>query len=317
MPVVLSHQSACNYWIRNRDSLLAGGEVTHAKSLICRPPDLTALNHAFVRTLDRPLHILVSDRKHKRTNTRIIAHVWKQSLCKGSVVNVGEGLYVIAPELCLIQAAGAMPRLEFIKLAYEMCGCYSSGKKKEFFPHPLTSVSRLRHCIDRNTGIDGSTKAAKVLRYIADNSASPAETSLTMLLCLPFKWGGYGFDTPSLNQRVEKGKDKYGMTVGDYFVTDLMWPKNRVVIEYDSDEHHAGEERFVRDSIRRSELENLGYKVITVTQPELRTTFGMRKVANRLAKALNRRLRIPEESFSEKHDELRNVVLDFLPQEKD
>ena len=51
---------------------------------------------------------------------------------------------------------------------------------------------------------------------------------------------------------------------------DLAYPEWRVIIEYDSVEHHTGTAAHIRDSTRRDAIGDLGYSVLTATSADLR-----------------------------------------------
>ncbi len=71
-----------------------------------------------------------------------------------------------------------------------------SGRTPVLSPLPC----RLRR---RNPSLRGAAKAAKALRYVADNSASPRETKKAILLGLPMMYGGYGLGIPRMNYEVK------------------------------------------------------------------------------------------------------------------
>jgi very-short-patch-repair endonuclease len=51
---------------------------------------------------------------------------------------------------------------------------------------------------------------------------------------------------------------------------DLAYPEWRILIEYDSFEHHVGKLALVRDGARRNALQELGYTVLTATAVDIR-----------------------------------------------
>jgi very-short-patch-repair endonuclease len=55
---------------------------------------------------------------------------------------------------------------------------------------------------------------------------------------------------------------------------DLAYPEWRIVIEYDSVEHHTGTAAHIRDSKRRDAIGDLGYSVITATSADLKDRGG-------------------------------------------
>mgnify|MGYP007055184147 FL=1 len=58
----------------------------------------------------------------------------------------------------------------------------------------MTTVERLRAFTENVGPVHGRKKAARALQYVMGDSASPRETALAMLLCLPYRLGGYGIE---------------------------------------------------------------------------------------------------------------------------
>ena len=210
-----------------------------------------------------------------------------------------------------MQLACELSLIDLMMVGYEFCGGYRLDKENDpeqgFRKEPaLTSVAKLNSFVARATGLKGCKNARKALRYIADGADSPMETALTLLLCLPYRHGGYGFALPRLNYHIEvdlpAGKQTYR--------GDLYWPKERVDIEYDSDTYHATTERINRDATRRTHLSLAGVSVITVTRTQIMNVARMRVVAELLSKKLKKRLRYSPE-FILRQFELRKQLLYF------
>jgi hypothetical protein len=65
---------------------------------------------------------------------------------------------------------------------------------------------------------------------------------------------------------------------------DLGWPQFRACLEYEGDEHRTDKKRFRRDITRREMLEDVGWRVIRVTDDDL--TNGGRLLINRVRATL-------------------------------
>lgn len=304
--IVLTHQSALEYW---QSSLRFNPvkEAVYVKNLIRAVPKPCYFKAPISCGLKGPFHVLVAEEKLRRQSKECVSHVWRHSLPRGSVVDSGRGFYVLSPELCFIVMARSLSFIALVKLGYNLCGSYVSSDETIYSCRPLSSVDRIKDCIDKNRGVEGARKAGKALKYVLDNSASPKETELAMLLCLPSHYGGYGFRQPILNYQINK-RDKWGTTLANHFKCDLAWPETRIALEYDSREFHEGAERLSRDSIRRTELINLGYFVMTATLSQVETTLGTKNLATALAKQMHRRLRLREPQFSDAHAKLRKEL---------
>jgi very-short-patch-repair endonuclease len=51
---------------------------------------------------------------------------------------------------------------------------------------------------------------------------------------------------------------------------DLAYPDERILIEYESFEHHTGKVALLRDSARRNAVTSVGYRVLTATAADVR-----------------------------------------------
>ncbi|WP_241963736.1 hypothetical protein [Gordonibacter sp. 28C] len=155
-------------------------------------------------------------------------------------------------------------------------------------------------------------RAARALRFVANGSASPMETNLAMALCLPRMLGGYGFELPQLNARIEV-RAGGGLMGRSYFECDLYWDGCKTAIEYDSAQFHSGTEAETRDSSRRSGLLVRDVLVITVTTDQFFDARKLDEVARALAKRMGKRLPANNASWMMKRHELRAGFLHDLP----
>lgn len=154
-----------------------------------------------------------------------------------------------------------------------------------------TSLQRYRL---RCEGFNGSRKVDQALKYLLDGSASKMETKLTLLLCLPQRYGGYGLPFPVLNRPIDEvmnTKTSLSSRGSGGLRCDLLWPEAGFALEYDSDAWHGWSEKLNADSKRRSKLEREGLHVLSVTRMQLRDVFAFDDVARIAASAVGHRIR--------------------------
>jgi len=243
-----------------------------------------------------------------------MCHVSSGEFPQGSFIRGDKELVVSSPELCFLQMASELNFVDLIKLGYEFCGNYRLDKLSE--PEqgfrkdiPLTSVAALKFYLNKAAGLKGRKNASKALRYIADGAASPMEPVLAMMLTLPYRLGGYGFEMPRLNYPIEIGpKTQLSRSKITYY-GDLYWPGARVDIEYDSDAFHSTPDRIAADSIRRTTLNSTGVTVITVSRKQIISNSRMREVAKVLSKKLGKRLQPPMPEFTTRNLRLLKQLL--------
>lgn len=202
---------------------------------------------------------------------------------------------------------------ELVALGFELCGTYAIQESHTVYNAiPLTTPERLRAFLSRADGIKGVTTARRALRYVIANSASPMETALVIFLTLPYSLGGYGIDQPQLNYRIDIPANLTCEVRSRYFVCDLLWPAYSLAIEYDSNLAHAGINRTVHDSMRRSVLTALGISVLSVTWPQVRDKRAFEQLARLVAMRTHKRLQYKDPEFTLQHLGLRNKLL-FSP----
>lgn len=255
--------------------------------------------------LSQPVHVLVFKKGHMRNTKTFICHLRSCKVPQNHILEVGEGLYVVSPELVFLQMTEQLSVREHIGLGFELCGIYGIYGNGLFKREPLTTVKRLDAFIATADHVRGARKGSQSLRYVLEHSASPMETALTMLLCLPYRMGGYGIERPFLNYRIHSNKIS---NLSGCYECDLYWPLIKLAIEYDSDMFHAETERMNKDSIRRSDLNLLGITVVTVTRGQLVSQKELHKIARLLAKLTGKRLQYKKTDFRKANAKLRTYL---------
>jgi hypothetical protein len=313
---VISYQSALEFWRNTPAAKILSSKKLRAGKLVAKPPDVVALLKAEIGDFSFPLDVLVGEVNARRATPNINSHVSAHWFPHGSFNKVSDDLVVSSPELCFVQMANSLSQVELIALGFEFCGSYRLDKKSEDVrgfrnDAPLTNAHSLRTYVTRTAGFNGHKKAQRALRYIADGSASPMETVLTMLLALPYKSGGYGFTLPTLNYPIYSVKKPGSalVTSKPRYYCDLYWPVERVDVEYDSDAYHARPDWIARDAMRRNALVSMGITVLTVSRQQIINADKMHEVAQTLGKLLDKRLKLPKADFGAHCRELREQLL--------
>lgn len=210
-------------------------------------------------------------------------------LPQGSFVKVAPRLYVSSPEACFVQLASRLTDVEAILLGCELCGSYSlavdDARGFRMRP-PLTDYAQLSEYVDLSFGCRGARRASRIVRLVAEGSASPMETILFALMCLPASKGGYGLPFPTLNYRIEVGGSEKKLADRKYYACDFFWPKAKLALEYDSDMFHTGAERITSDSKRRNALESMGIRVVSVTKAQVYDRDELEKIVSIVSKGL-------------------------------
>jgi len=217
--------------------------------------------------------------------------------------------------------AAKYPLVKLITLGFEMCGSYSlpgnastGGDQCDLVQTmynlpPLTSKKKLTAFSARMEGWIGHKQALKALRFVMDDSASPMETVLVMLLTLPYRLGGYGLPMPELNGSIYPKKRVSHFAGKSFYRGDLLWRDAGVVAEYNSDAEHASQNRIAMDAIRRNDLSLCGIFEVTVTSRQIKSMELFDKVARQIAARIGKELRYKEPEFQKARRDLRRALL--------
>lgn len=268
--------------------------------------------NVLVAALETPLHVLVGTRKNRRSRLAYTTHLQTVAPLADTYIKIEKTIYACGPELCLAQEA---PRLGFGQLAnliMELCGTYNrlpDSSQTLYGCAPCTSVQRIQSFARTSRSLKGTSALLRACEFALDNSASPRESALVLLLCAPYCEGGYGLPLPQMNYRIAtEASSPASVRRRDLFI-DLCWPKHRLAVEYDSAEFHAADERLENDACRRDALVDLGYTHITVTREQLNNPDMTDKIARIVAQRLGCRIRIRSTKFESKQRALRRDLL--------
>ena len=257
-----------------------------------------------------PLHLLVSREKRSRSNARVVAHSAVSDLPAKAFLELRPGIHVLSPEHLFVRHARNSDLISQIMLGYELAGCYSirSDLDQGFFQRPpLCSTKTLSSFLSEADGMPGIKQARTALPLIIEGSASPRETGLVMMLCLPARLGGYGLPAPKMNVRLDLGKDAKPFW-GERNAFDLVWQREKLIVEYDG-MCHGEEAARIRDTLRRDASLLAGYSVFTIMRDRMETPEDMLVIARAVAKKLGVQLRPRSKDFERKNRELWRRVI--------
>ena len=270
---------------------------------------------------DHPLEVLVADPNLRNRVPSVHARVWSKQLPDNALRKVRKNIYVSSPEFLFLQMATKLDLASLVALGMELCGTYRRKVKvqhlgtnevshvTEYEQPSLTTPKRLRGFLGAMSFVPGRKKALSALDYVVADSASPMETAIYLLLCLPRHLGGYGLPLPVLNVSHELSDSAQRFTWRHSARPDLYWKKARLDLEYNSDEFHA-EERRTEDSMRRKALEDEGIEVIELTRKEVTSEALFHATALRIARKLGKKVRSQYAGdFLLRRAELRELLL--------
>ncbi|MCU1570137.1 MAG: hypothetical protein JWR33_878 [Naasia sp.] len=117
---------------------------------------------------------------------------------------------------------------------------------------PLCTPEELANLLPGAGGMRGAVKLRDAVRLIRAGSESPMETRLRLLLVRA------GLPEPALNVDI---RNRHGRFVAR---GDLVYEKERVVVEYDGDQHRSDRGQYERDVDRLEQLGDEGWRVLRI-----------------------------------------------------
>lgn len=202
--------------------------------------------------LTQPAHILVfnpDDRRQKLAR----CHVAPESVIRSPLYRIANGIFLPGPELALIQAARGKRIEEIAYLGTILCStfCFAEDSSTLLarapltFPADIAKIKRpsprrpwLRSCAERRS-LD-ARKCSVAPRVRPRARAAPSA-----------RCGGYGLPQPSFNEPINLAEANKKLADRSYYVADLLWQTQQLIVEYDSDAFHLTSASHHHDSVRR------------------------------------------------------------------
>ena len=202
--------------------------------------------------------------------------------------------------------------VEALELGMELCGTYAlrpeglEGMAQR--NNQLMDAEALRRHLRSWQGLNGLTLARKVAKYLSSGSASPMETKLYLLLCLPLQYGGYNLGHPELNPEIGLDPEEMEILRNTKVKPDMLWRKQGLIIEYDGSQHEE-EQQARYDALRITILEGKGYTVRRVKRHQLYNPLAFDSFATSTAALLNVRQRPATPKHQIAREGLRGALL--------
>lgn len=141
-------------------------------------------------------------------------------------------------------------------------------------PKPKATLAQLERAVNGWHGHNGSAALRAALPLVRSRVRSPRETLLRLVI------RDAGLPEPEINYRIY---DDDGQFLTE---SDLVYPEEKVVLEYEGDHHRTDVVQWRKDIARRESLEDAGWRVIRVSADDL-DRYPARLIA-RIRKAMAR-----------------------------
>lgn len=296
MIVVLNHIFALEFW------RYFGIETsTYFAGRVAVPCNLTSLDRAAWRVRDitsspsleklvrtMPIHVLVKGTAPTHACPRLVSHRFTGRLPDGAVRSLGDGIYVSSPEFCIVQLARDLDSIALVRLMHELCGTYARqrGAKRGFIPRPkLATVEGIREFAESCPRGTARRKVLMCLKWVVEDSASPLETAVGMLLSFPMHVGGFGLPRHRFNHEVKLSSPAAGIARRGLCRLDISWSDVLLDVEVHGSDHES-EGAVDRDALRSEGLAYDGYSQLVITKSIATDPFAIQQIARECARRI-------------------------------
>ena len=294
--IYISHDSALHYWRTNPPWYVLEGADRNIRTLRSCPKSDDQIRE-FKLSEDefgpKPIDVLVPVGA-PRPRSFLNYHVQKTRIPPRSLYPIRDGIHVVSPSLCFVQLCKKLSIAEAFELGMELCGTYAlrpdtiEGMSSR--DYQLVNASLLNRRLQAWESVHGLARARMVAPYLVNGSASPMESKVFLLLCLPQKYGGYNIEKPELNPEVELPRECQLILRQEKVKPDMLWRSIPLVVEYDG-EYHNDPAQSRKDSKRRAVLEMMGYTVLTVKKQQVYDPVAFDGFAKAVAQKHGKRIR--------------------------
>lgn len=312
----VSHESALFFWRTNPPWYVLEGGDRNIRSLRGSPncvEDFRGFSLPEVEFGPKPIDVLLPHNM-PRCPEGFRRHSQCAKLPQHALYPLSSGVHVVSPELCLLQLCQTRSLYEMLELGMEFCGTYAlrpSDNGETYMAqrdYVLTHAGQIQRRFNSWKSMHGIEQARRMAHWLADNSASPMESKLYLLLCLTPGLGGYHLPKPELNAEIPLKPDGQELLRKAYVKPDMLWRKQGIVVEYDG-EYHNDTDQSLKDEMRRSVLTSMGFTVHIIKKRQIYNPLAFDGAARTLAKQLGKRLRPLTLKQQYARDNLRSELL--------
>lgn len=313
--IYLSHNSALHFWRTNPPQYVLEGADRNIRALKDCPVSAEQIHGFRLSEAEfgpKPYDAMVPA-DGPRPRAELNYHVQKARIPAHSLYPVRDGVHVASPTLCFVQLCKSKPFIEALELGMEFCGTYAlrpdALEDKSSRSYRLMNTASLRRRLKSWKDIHGLRQARRIAPHLANGSASPMETKVFLLLCLPQKFGGYNIEKPELNVDIELPVEHKLILKQDKVRPDMLWRSRKLILEYDG-EYHDNPTQARRDEKRRAVLEMLGFTVIELKRQQVYDPVSFDAFATMIAKKCGKRIRPLTDKQAFAREQLRKGLLE-------
>ncbi len=233
-------------------------------------------------------------RRASLTRPSSFVHLLTADLPDGAFWQADDGTICASPELMFAQLCQDCEGiLDAILIGNLMCAVRGGEPA-------LTTVERLRDFVSQLRFVRGKARALDALTYVKNGYRSPMEVVGHMQFSLPHHLGGMCLQALSqVNALIWiSSQDATALGQRDRCVhPDFYAPANRVIVEYQSKQHHSAPTEIVHDDRRKAILERMGYQVFFVRARDLYNLSRFHALCKKVARAMKKTIKVVSKKF--------------------
>lgn len=194
---------------------------------------------------DDRVHVVTRDARDRPDRAGVVAHWSRQAFLDTVEVH---GLLVTSPAQTLVHVGVDLRRPDDVVVL----GDAMMRRKRR-----LTTTDELARVADRTRKVKGIVQVREQIPRMRPGTDSVMETRTRLLLVAA------DLPCPVVNEVVLAPDGGYVKRV------DMLYPRHRVAIEYDGDQHRTDQAQWRDDIRRRRRLEELGWTVVVVVADDV------------------------------------------------
>ena len=150
------------------------------------------------RESNSKVDLLIRDVNSASTRANVALHICNSKVLPSMLLPIGADLkgFVTSPEFTYLQVASKLDFIGTILAGSALCSNYflnqnGHGGVSQRQNGPLTNRAAIAKFLATQGRKRGIIPAKRALQHIVEKARSPRETSLALLLCLPYNLGGF------------------------------------------------------------------------------------------------------------------------------
>lgn len=211
--------------------------------------------------------VLFASSSDKARQIDLVSRLWMSDIPADAFLAVGPEVHLSCPAFTLVLRARSLGLFGAMSYGNELCGRFSLDKSpRGMNDHPpFASRANIKTFLSACGRGKGTKNARVAAKWIRDGFRSPKESDLYLSLRLPRDYGGYGFrrDVEVNGHVVVAPELRYISGVASYEV-DLLWRREKVVVEYDGDPHDDPRQK-LQDDLKSHVLREMGFEVFRIS----------------------------------------------------